>query len=190
MPTNIMLDLETMGTSPDAAVVAIGAVAFDLVRGKIVNRFSRAVSLESSAIHGGVIDASTVQWWLRQSDAARSDIASGGYALEDALEQFADWALGLASDGDLQGKPEDVIVWGNGADFDNVILRRSYARVSMRAPWGTYNNRCYRTVKALRPDIKLQRIGTHHRAVDDAESQALHLMTVLGALGLPAEGAA
>lgn len=33
------------------------------------------------------------------------------------------------------------------------------------------------------PDIKLQRIGTHHNAADDAESQARHLVAVLQALG-------
>jgi inhibitor of KinA sporulation pathway (predicted exonuclease) len=34
----------------------------------------------------------------------------------------------------------------------------------------------------LRPSIKLERVGTHHNALDDAKSQALHLMKILEAL--------
>jgi exodeoxyribonuclease VIII len=47
-------------------------------------------------------------------------------------------------------------------------------------PWRHWNDRCYRTVKSLYPDVKLERVGTHHNAVDDAESQARHLIAMLG----------
>jgi exodeoxyribonuclease VIII len=49
----------------------------------------------------------------------------------------------------------------------------------MPVPWQFWNSRCYRTVKSLYPDNKLKRSGTYHNAVDDAESQARHLIELL-----------
>lgn len=88
-----------------------------------------------------------------------------------ALAAFADW---LASE-----HGPDVKVWGNGADFDNVILGSAYRRLGKSIPWAFYNSRCYRTVKSLQPGCRIERAGTHHNALDDAKSQALHLMRLL-----------
>ena len=66
-------------------------------------------------------------------------------------------------------------VWGNGATFDNVILSNAYKAAGMEQPWKFWDDRCYRTVKGLLPDIKIERLGTHHNAVYDAMSQARHL---------------
>lgn len=169
---DIMLDLETMGAGPDAAIVAIGAVTFDLDAGTIGERFYAPVDLASSVAAGGVQDPGTVQWWLRQSDDARAELGRPGLQVGSALDAFAVWVRRYAD-------PKTVKVWGNGAGFDNVILRRAYERAGMAAPWSHWNDRCYRTVKALHPEIRLERIGTHHNAVDDAESQALHLVKML-----------
>lgn len=73
----------------------------------------------------------------------------------------------------------DAEVWGNGASFDNVILRGAYARNSTPAPWAWWNDRCYRTIKALHREVPMERLGTHHNALDDAISQALHLIRML-----------
>jgi exodeoxyribonuclease VIII len=62
---NVMVDLETMGNGPAAAIVAIGAVEFDPDTGQLGREFYREVDLEDSAFRGGVIDASTVLWWMR-----------------------------------------------------------------------------------------------------------------------------
>ncbi len=40
---DVMIDIETMGLGPDAAIVAIGAVFFDLEKGTLVERFYRAI---------------------------------------------------------------------------------------------------------------------------------------------------
>lgn len=74
---------------------------------------------------------------------------------------------------------DKVRIWGNGADFDNVILASVYKRIGMEQPWLYRNNRCYRTLKALHPEIPIERVGTHHNAVDDAESQARHLLAIM-----------
>ena len=58
--TQVMLDLETMGKGPDAAIVAIGACTFDIAAGKIGTTYYNRVDLASAVSAGGVIDASTV----------------------------------------------------------------------------------------------------------------------------------
>ena len=173
---DVMLDLETMGNGPDAAIVAIGAVEFDLAAQRIGERFYVAVDLASAVASGGAMDASTVLWWMKQSDAARAAFDVNGEPIAAALGQFAVWMEG-------RGKRDDLRVWGNGAGFDNVVLSSAFRRIGMKQPWPFRNDRCYRTVKAKHPEVKMQRVGTHHNAVDDAESQARHLMAMMAPKG-------
>lgn len=172
---NIMLDLETMGKGTSAAICSIGAVEFDLENGIIGREFYTVVDLEDSVSNGGVIDASTVLWWMRQSEDARSELQRKGNRIETALTMFSEW-LGGCGFGS-----EEICIWGNGAAFDNVILRSAYENSGLKTPWEFWNDRCYRTIKGMRPDIKIVREGTHHCAVDDARDQALHLIRILKA---------
>lgn len=175
---NIMIDLETMGNGPSAAIVAIGAVAFDLDAKTTGDEFYLRVDLASSVEHGGIIDASTVTWWLSQSDAARNEIArAGGEHIAVALSNFSAWCA-------LECAKRDLLVWGNGASFDNVILRGAYQRIDAATPWDWWSDRCYRTVKAQNRHVQFKRSGTHHNALDDARSQALHLIAIRAAGGV------
>lgn len=172
---NVMLDLETMGKGPNAAIVAIGAVAFDPETCTVDAKrgFYRGVDLESCVQYRLQMDASTVLWWLQQSEQARQALTEQpGLELHDALDQFGLWCT-------QQALAQDLLVWGNGAAFDNVILRNAYQEAGLPTPWSHWNDRCYRTVKAMAPSIKIERSGTHHHALDDAISQAKHLVRVL-----------
>ena len=173
--TNIMLDLETMGRGPHAGIDAIGAVEFGPSESgaEVLGRsFYRVVDLASSVHHGGVMDAETVLWWLGQSEAARSELTDRqAVNLPEALQEFACWLT------DLGGMRRPI--WGNGAAFDNVILRRSYERLDIPPPWLHWDDRCYRTVRAEFPHVPAPaRRGTHHNALDDAMHQARHLMAI------------
>lgn len=174
-----MLDLETMGTGPEAALVAIGAVAFDAQKGELGFRFYSPVDLVSSVAAGMRMDPQAVLWWLRQGDQARADICTLPGPFDETLDAFAQWCAGLCPRGELR-------LWGNGADFDNVILASAYRLAGLEAPWRYFNNRCYRTLKALRPDVPFAREGTHHNALDDAFSQARHAMAILRVMGTDA----
>ncbi len=171
---NVMLDLETMGNGPQAAIVAIGAVEFSLETSELGGEFYMPISLASSMQAGGVVDASTVEWWLRQSDAARMLFQEPGHSLAYVLQAFAEW-LGQ------RGGYDDACVWGNGATFDNVILTSAYRNLNAPLPWPHWGNRCYRTVKAMYPNVPFTRAGVHHNALDDAKSQALHLLAIMKA---------
>ena len=165
---HIMIDLETMGTRPTAPIVSIGAVAFDATG--VHDTFYANVDLKSAVDAGGVIDPSTVMWWMSQSDEARA-------ALLVKDEQYSIvWALAALSAWGDWGKVAGV--WGNGASFDNVILSESYYRAAILRPWPFWKDRCYRTIKTIYPDVELVRSGTHHNALDDARTQAEHLIAI------------
>lgn len=167
---HIMVDLETMGTRPDAPIIAIGAVMFNA--DGIVKEFYCTVSLDSAVRSGAMIDPNTVMWWLRQDKAAQdalSDTQDIAVGLETALRDFMQFVCYCGDS--LQG------VWGNGASFDNVLLHEAGKRCGVPM-WEFWKDRCYRTVKNMYPDVGLKRVGTHHNALDDAKSQALHLIDI------------
>lgn len=169
MPTQIMLDLETLGNNPGCVIVAVGAVKFD--GGQILDTFYNRVDPQSCVDAGLRLEVEAVMWWLAQSDEARMEITKPGDALRQVLEWFTAW-VGLA---------ENVTaVWGNGENFDNVVLAAAYDALKMLRPWKFSRDRCYRTVAKLHPAVPMVRDGTHHNALDDARSQALHLMAMLG----------
>lgn len=166
--TDIMLDLETMSTKPNAAIIAIGAVAFN--ESGIVDKFYIQVRLSSCKELGLDIDPNTIIWWMKQGDEARSKFFDNGSALDliSALDSFSEFYL-----------KHGGAIWGNGATFDNVILRSAYEAVGQDAPWPFWVDSCYRTLKNMNPFIELKRVGTHHNALDDAETQAIHLIEIL-----------
>ena len=170
---HIMVDLETAGTSNNAPIMSIGAVAFSVH--KEIDHIYRPVDLCSSAQYQDPIDANTVLWWLGQSEDARRDLLRGaaiGNPLPHALQNLSDF-IGKF---DVQG------VWGNGATFDNVILRNAYESVGQECPWSFREDRCFRTMKGLDLVPQPEREGTHHNALDDAIYQAQWLQQIMRVL--------
>jgi len=173
--TRIMLDLETLGNNPGCVIVAIGAVKFG--DGKILEEFYERVDPQSCVTAGLRLEVEAVMWWLGQGDDARKEITKPGMDLRAALQFFAAW-IG-------QVQPNEIEVWGNGENFDNVILEAAYDTLKMPRPWKFSRDRCYRTAVKLfpaAPKIDAFRSGTHHNALEDARSQALHLMAILARL--------
>lgn len=175
MSTHVMLDLETMGIGNEAAIIALGAVKFDPAGDGIDDAFYVRVDLESTLAAGMKVDGSTVMWWLHEdrADARKALSSTDAQHFDDALHGFREWF-----------GPESVPVWGNGAAFDNVILRNAYAKTWMTCPWRYADDRCYRTLKSFRPELEIERSGTHHQAYDDAVSQAKHLQAIIRDLGI------
>ncbi|MGK8439047.1 3'-5' exonuclease [Ectopseudomonas hydrolytica] len=171
---HFVVDLETLGNGPRAAIVAIG-IAF-VAQGRIAETTYIRVNAESAAASGGEIDASTVTWWLQQSAQARAEIAGsqGGVTLQAALvhvEEFMHLCLPNTS---------RRHVWGNGSSFDNVILREAFKANGKDAPWPFWNDRDLRTITALYPEAKdLPFEGTKHHALHDAVHEAKVLIAAL-----------
>lgn len=177
---HVMVDLETMGKKHNAPIVAIGAVVFDPATGSIGESFYKVVCLESSVNWGAVIDPSTVIWWLKQSSEARSAIVNDdAIPLQDALLQFREFV----SD-NVAGGSKKAQVWGNGASFDNSILRSSYDCIAEDYPWEYWNDRDVRTMVELGqaisfdPKTTIPFEGSRHNALADAIHQARYVSAV------------
>ena len=168
----IMLDLETMGNKPGAAIISIGAVFFSPKDG-LGETFHERIDLEDAVRQGLKMDASTVKWWMEQSDEARQAVMKPGHPLHAVLKAFADWVP-------LHADSTEVEVWGNGSDFDNVLLGAAYEACSLKAPWKFYRGRCFRTLKNLPGAPKAPKFsGTKHDALDDAKNQSTHAIAIL-----------
>ncbi|EIW5945757.1 MULTISPECIES: exonuclease [Klebsiella pneumoniae complex] len=177
---HVMVDLETMGKKHNAPIVAIGAVVFDPATGSIGESFYKVVCLESSVNWGAVIDPSTVIWWLKQSSEARSAIVNDdAIPLQDALRQFREFV----SD-NVAGGSKKAQVWGNGASFDNSILRSSYDCIAEDYPWEYWNDRDVRTMVELGqaisfdPKTTIPFEGSRHNALADAIHQARYVSAI------------
>jgi len=171
--TDVMIDLETMSSRPDAAIAAIGAVAFDMKNMAIGESFYTTVDLQSCEDLGLHFSAGTVSWWMRQSEQARRDVL-GGEQL-DLITAMTGFSLWLQEHCVSQGH---LKVWGNGANFDPVIMESAYRACKEPVPWQFWNVRCFRTLKGMY-NIKMQeRAGTHHNALDDAMHQTQHIFHI------------
>ncbi|EPM2375124.1 3'-5' exoribonuclease domain-containing protein [Escherichia coli] len=171
---HLMIDLETMGKNPDAPIISIGAIFFDPQTGDMGPEFSKTIDLETA---GGVIDRDTIKWWLKQSREAQSAIMTDEIPLDDALLQLREFIAENSGEFFVQ-------VWGNGANFDNVILRRSYERQGIPCPWHYHNDRDVRTIvelgKAIDFDARtaIPFEGERHNALDDARYQAKYVSAI------------
>jgi hypothetical protein len=175
-----MCDLETLDTAATAVVTAIGLVEFDPHSTRIGPTFYRVPNdLREQAKRGCTTNPETAVWWMRQSEAARNAITNptevSALPTRKCLEDLTAY---------LGGFGWDTCIWGNGADFDNLILGHLFGAFGMLRPWSYSANRCYRTMKNLPQAPKPARTGTHHNALDDAVSQAIHLQEIYACLKL------
>lgn len=173
---NIMLDLETLDNRETAVILSIGAVRFDFDSLTLSTNFYSTVSPEDCQKYGLTIGADTVAWWMRQSQAARDAVftMNAQNSLKTVLGAFTHFVRDI---------PESK-VWGNGATFDNMIMRNAYRAVGYEIPWAYYHDRCFRTMKAVFPtntpliEKDPQMLGVKHQALDDATRQAKWLLHI------------
>ena len=107
---------------------------------------------------------------LASCKEALKELTRNNISLQEALDKFELW-FGSKS----------LPIWGNGAVFDNTILGNAYFITGREPPWKCWDDRCYRTAKAMFnwiPEDK--REGTYHNALDDAMHQTKHLIKILG----------
>jgi exodeoxyribonuclease VIII len=173
--THFMVDLETFGVRPDAAIVQIGAVRFDpdVVRSSdatIRFNYRRNVCLASSLLAGATVDEATVSWWRARPLALRDLVP-----IETALRELAAW---------LDSFPTPTVVWSNGAAFDVPILESAFRASSVPVPWRYSDVRDVRTVVAVAREFGFEkpRAETAHDALADAAAQVAWVHGALAAI--------
>jgi exodeoxyribonuclease VIII len=169
-----MLDLETLASSPRAAICAIGAVRFDLNELKLGEEFYRVIDLVSLKKFGFEFDPETFYWWMEQGQEARKifDKTTEKVGIKKALAEFTYFVK--ASDDSVP------LIWGNGASFDNVILSHAYEICGNPRPWSHKQDVCYRTIRKMFPHTAVEE-GVAHNALQDAKNQALTMIQIFSA---------
>jgi len=178
MAEHFMIDLETMSTAMDAAILSIGVQPFDPreevideARGLLIH-----VDLQACLNAGLRLEASTVMWWMTQSDDARAAlVAREPLMLSEALRELT--AFGQRNGGWAWAK-----VWSNGAAFDIPILETAFRRCRLDIPWEYNNVLDVRTMKWLAPDVPKVTPSVAHNALSDAQAQAVYVQNCHRAL--------
>lgn len=173
---DVMIDLETLSTRPDAMIRSIGAVAFG--PNGLGAEFSAVISPAGAMGH---MDAETVAWWLGQGDAARHPL-SAAYTgkrehLASALQRFR---LFLH---DLPVFIEKIRVWGHGSSFDLPIIESAFRACGHQIPWGHRAARDTRTILELANVRIATPEDAKHDALGDARAQARAVIEAACILG-------
>lgn len=174
---HIMIDLETLGTFPNAPVVTIGACFFDPMTGEIGDKFYERIDL-AEAMQFGKADPETLRWWLKQDARAQGELTKKGGNAADVLNALSAFYK----------RSTDGRVWGNGPTFDITILEYQYSRVlGQKAPWPFWNVRDVRTVVELAEGLvkkpaTFTQDAVAHNALDDCIFQVGYVSKMWRAL--------
>lgn len=166
MATHSMIDLETLSTRYDAAVVSIGVAIFN--DDKILD--TNGWALDPKYVTGH-IDPKTVMWWMQQGEAAREFSFSGKFMPSTVAFELKT----------LLAQYDVKEVWSKDPHFDHVILTEWWARIDQHVGEFPYHYRAPRSYRTLEAEVL--RAGfdesewaqwnyVAHNPVDDAVTQA------------------
>lgn len=147
----ITVDLETCALCPTAAVMSIGAVAWDMTAPDSpflpykTSEFLQHVDLRSSFLDGLTFDPQTSEWWASQPEKAKAAVLANDSTpltpIKDVLENFFCWI----EEQKERNQAESVNLWSQGSDFDIAILRNLCYKYGIEIPVPYTNFRDHRT---------------------------------------------
>ena len=171
MLSDIMIDLETLATSPNSAILTIGAIKFDPfgddLKDPTCEKFYVRVDLDSCDELGLEVNDDTLAWWSQQSKEAQDEAFSsdGRIHIRDAFNQLYKFCWGAKR------------VWSHGASFDTVICENIFRKLNKAVPWKFWEVRCTRTLFDIGIDPQRPPVLKHH-ALEDAWNQAVGVQNV------------
>jgi len=158
---HLMIDLETLATTPNAAILTIGACKFDPRGRDVHSTYYERIKLESQEEYGRTINEDTLQWWSQQDPQIQEDAfgeSTDRIDLRDAMKKLYTFGLGTTN------------VWSHGAIFDVVIIEDICRTFQQAVTWKFWEVRDTRTLFDL-ADVSV-RIEGKHNALTDAVAQA------------------
>lgn len=152
-----MIDIEGLGTGPDAAILTIAAQSFDpFGTGHYDRHYYARITLESQ--ENRRIQDDTLAWWATQPEAQAEAFAEDNRI---PLDQALDELYRLAWQHDY--------IWAQGPTYDINILEHAYKSYNKTQPWQFYRIRDSRTVLSLWPGRPVP--PTSHHALEDTRKQ-------------------
>lgn len=171
--SDIMIDIETCGTGPEACILTIAAQCFDpLARHEFGSYRHYYARIDPGSQPNRRVEQGTIEWWATQPPEAQEEAfgEDNRIPLSQALDEL----------GRLIWQSKRF--WANGPTFDANILEHAYKEAKMALPWKFYMVRDARTVYSLYPDLG-KYPATHH-ALDDCRRQIFLLWDTLDRLSI------
>jgi hypothetical protein len=157
MSSHLMIDIEGLGTGPDAAILTIAAQSFDpFGTGHYDRHYYARITFESQ--ENRRIQDDTLAWWATQPEAQSEAFAEDNRI---PLNQALDELYKLAWQHDY--------IWAQGPTYDINILEHAYKSYNKTQPWQFYRIRDSRTVLSLWPGRPVP--PTSHHALEDTRKQ-------------------
>jgi len=159
MAIDIMLDIETLATSPDSVILTLGAIKFNPFdpEAEMGQALYVKVDVDEQVNLGRKVDPSTVEWWGKQSEAVREEALGEGDRIN--LEDFTQQINKFVNSANR--------IWAQGPVFDIVILANLYRQLNKPTPWPFYVIRDSRTLlQALGDDRQPGREQAHNALAD------------------------
>lgn len=177
MAHDIMLDLETLSTRPEAVILTIGAVKFNpFVQDEFGETLYIKPNVDEQIEVGRHVDEGTIEWWGKQPEDIREDAMGedGRISIEDTLKRLNKFLVGADN------------IWAQGPIFDIGILENLYRARTQPPPWQHWRIRDSRTLFGVHGDPRKQGRDGFHNAVADCVYQAQGVQQIFSELGLKA----
>ena len=172
---DLMIDLETAGSTPGSAILTIAAVWFDAraepteaPRGfsdTDPNILYERVSLASCLAAGLTVDADTLSWWMQQSADARREAFDASLPRLNLAVMLNNLAAFLTPAQRQYGR-----IWSHGSCFDIPIVEAAFRALARPIVWQYWNIRDTRTLYEA-AGIERTKPPLAHHAVYDAFAQ-------------------
>lgn len=178
---DIMIDLETLGTTPDAVVLSLGAVVFDPYSSVQGPTFYVEFTnfLERQTDQGRTINPNTVLWWMQQNQGAREVFQPRETDVTRCSPLF-----GASAFSAFVKENGCDRVWAKDPDFDVVILRSFFNSINRGEafPFKYNAGRSVRTVMDMPFAKHRASPAVAHNALADAIQQATDIQGAFACL--------
>jgi exodeoxyribonuclease VIII len=176
----VVIDFETLSTDNAAVVPSVAAVFGDLRTGVITERLHLRLNVQAQVQQGYLIDASTLEFWMKQDAAARGYMSQilagkGVIARDNAFRQL--YAF-------IDRLPKGTRVFGNGPTFDLGICHKEWGVNNL--PWDFWDERCVRSwddlLRVFTNEKSADRVpfrGVKHNPLDDCEHEFARMAYVV-----------
>ena len=158
-----MLDLESLGTRPDCAILTLGAVKFDeYTPGSFGDSLYLRIDVDEQLALGREVQEDTLTWWSTQAEDVREEALGEGnrVSLTEMYRQLNRFCVGATN------------IWCQGPAFDIVILENIYRQMGWPTPWQFWQIRDSRTLFGVHGDPREKNKAGLHNALEDCVSQA------------------
>lgn len=175
MSIHSTIDLETLGTCPNAVILTLGAVRFNPKTEELYDELYLRFDVDSQLDLGRKVDEKTMEWWGKQDKDVMWEALDpeGRLDLNYCLDQLNKFLVGSSK------------IWVHGCGFDSVLLESLYRMLQRPIPWQYWQIQDSRTLFNLMEEDPRKLFQTQlHNALQDSINQSKAIIHTINKLGI------